>query len=106
MRFGRRERQRRRVEARVEAADADSTKFGVVAPGDEQAHLAFERDEQHARLEQRGEEPEPLLVELERADEVDLQHEHAASSVGSAHLQHAEDGDVAGDLDDDAERDG
>ena len=42
-----------------------STKFGSVALGDEQAHLAVDGHGQHAGVEQRGEEVDPLLVEFD-----------------------------------------
>ena len=51
-----------------------------------------------------GEEPEPPLVELDRADEADLQHDDGVVVGRQRQPQPAEDRDVAGDLDDDAER--
>ena len=80
----------------------ESTKFGVVAERDQHAHLALDRDEEDPRVVQRGEEPDALLVELDRADEVDLQHQDRRVLVGQDDLEHAEDRDVAGDLDDHA----
>ena len=74
-------------------------------PADEQPHLALDGHEQHAGLEDAGEEVEPLLVELDRAREVDLQHDQRRVLVRQRELQHADDRDVAGDLDDHAERD-
>ena len=58
----------------------------VVAEGHQQPHLAFDGEEQDARLEQRGEEVEALLVELDRADEVDLQHDERRVLGGQRHL--------------------
>ena len=60
------------VKRGMEAADAED-EVGVVAVVHQQPHLAVEGDEEDARLEQRGEEPDAALVELERADERDLQ---------------------------------
>ena len=68
-------RQRRRIELRMEAADRQH-EIGVVAVGKQHAHRAGDRDEEDVRIEQRGEEVEALLVELEYAGEVDLQHEN------------------------------
>jgi succinate dehydrogenase / fumarate reductase flavoprotein subunit len=56
----------------METADRDD-EIGIVSPRDQQAHFAFQRHEQHARTEQRGEEPPPALVEFDRTDEADLQ---------------------------------
>ena len=57
------------------------------------------------RVEERREEVEALLVELQHAGEVDLQHENRNVVRRQRHAQDAEDGGVAGrDLDDDAER--
>ena len=51
-----------------------------------------------------GEEPEALLVELDRADEVDLEDDQRDVVGRERDLEHADDRDVARDLDDDAER--
>ena len=56
------------------------------------------REEQDARVEQRGEEPEALLVELDRADEVDLQDDERRVVRRQRDPQHAEDRDVAGGI--------
>ena len=91
------------LNARVEAADAEH-EVRVVAEGDEHTHLALERHEQQARVEQRGEEVDALLVELDRAGEVHLQDEDGLVLGRQREPQHAEDRDVARDLDDDPER--
>ena len=67
----------------------------VVAPGDQQAQLAFEGEEHDARFEQPGEELQPLLVELDGADEVRLDDDERRVLGGQRHLEHADDGDVA-----------
>ena len=101
----RRKRQRRRIEARMEAAHGQH-EVRVVAPGDQQAQLAFERQEHDARFEQAREEIQALLVELDRADEVHLDDDQRRIVGRQRHLEHADDGDVARDLDDDADRNG
>ena len=74
----------------MEAAHADH-EVRVVAERDQQTHLAFDGQEDDARLEQRGEEPEPLLVELDRADEVDLQNDQRDLLGRDGDFEHAED---------------
>ncbi len=97
-----RDRQRRWLEGRVEAADAEH-EVGLVAEGGEHRDLALDGQPQHARVHERGEEVDAGLVELDRADEVDLQDEDRQLVGGQRDPQHADDGDVAGDLDDDGE---
>src|SRR5205823_13783986 len=67
----RRERQRRRVELRVKAADRQH-EVRVGSIGEQDPHGAGERNEEHMRVEKRCVEIEPLLVELQYAGEVDL----------------------------------
>ncbi len=98
------ERQRRRIELRVKASYRNH-EVGVVAVGEQQAHLAGKRNEKDVRIEQRCEEVEALLVEFERACEVDLQHQDRHVVGGQRHTQDAQNGGVARrNLDDDAER--
>ena len=52
------------LEARMESADRQH-EIRVVAEIHQQAHLAVERDEQDARFEERREEPDAALVELD-----------------------------------------
>ena len=100
----RRERQRRRIELRMEAADRQH-KIGVVAVGEQHAHRAGDRDEEDVRVEQRRVEIEALLIELQHAGEVDLQDENRNLVGRQCRAQDAQDGGVARrDLDDDAER--
>src|SRR5262249_28264256 len=98
------ERQRRRAELRVEAADGKH-EVGVAAPGEEHAHLALDAHEEHARVEDRREEVQPLAVKLQYAGEVDLEDEDGLVIGGEHDTDHADDGDVAGDLEDDTEGD-
>ena len=57
------------------------------------------------RIVQAGVEREQLLVEIENADEVDLELDERGLLVGQRHLQHAENRDVAGrNFEDDAKR--
>ena len=76
----------------------------VVAERGEQRHLSFDREEEDARVVDRGEEVDALLVELDRPEEVDLQDDDGHVVGGQRHAQDAEDRDVAGDLDHDPER--
>nr|WP_159394157.1 hypothetical protein [Streptomyces sp. NRRL S-495] len=99
-----RERQRRGPERRVEPADRQH-QVRVVPPGDEQAHTAVDRHGEDPRLEELREEPQPRLVELDRADERDLQDQQRELLGGQRALQHPEDRQVARDLDHDAQRD-
>src|SRR5450756_859102 len=94
-----RDGQRRRGEGRVETTDAEH-EVGIVAERGEDRHLALDGEEEDARVVDRGEEVDPALVELDRADEVDLQHDHGDVVGGQGDPQDADDRDVAGDLDD------
>ena len=67
--------QRRRIELRMEAADRQH-EIRIVAVGEQHSHLAGKRDEQDVRVEQGGEEIEPLLVEFEHAGKIDLEDEN------------------------------
>ncbi len=89
----------------MEAAHADD-EVRVVADRDEHSHLALERHRQHARLEQRGEEVAALLVELDGAGEVRLDDDDGIVGGRQRELEDADDRDVAGDLDDDADGQG
>jgi hypothetical protein len=98
------ERQRRRIEAWMEPARRQH-EVGIVSPGHQQPEFAFQRQEHDARFEQRREEEQPLLVEFDGAGEVDLDDDQRRFFGRDRHFRHADDGDVAGDLDDDAQRD-
>src|SRR3974390_449676 len=68
----RREWQWRRIELRMKATDGDD-KVRIAAPRHQQAHLAFQRDEQNMRIVEGSEEVEAALVELKGASKIYLQ---------------------------------
>src|SRR4029079_6171485 len=97
-------RQRRRIELRVKPSHGED-EVRVVAVGEQNADLAVDGNEQKMRVEQRGKEIQPLLVELERAGKIDLQLENWEILGGQSQLEDAQKCDVAGRyLHDDTER--
>src|SRR5437773_8779328 len=96
--------QRRRREAWMESADTDD-KIRIVTEGHEQPHLAIDCQKNDARFEQGRVEIHSLAIKLDGAREVDLQN-YERDFVGRYRdLQNAEDGNVAGNFDNDPQRD-
>ena len=80
------------VYAGMEPADGQQ-EVGVAAPVDAQRHVAGEREDEHARVVERGVELELSLLEVHAADEVHLQIERAELLGRQLDAQHAEDGE-------------
>src|SRR5438552_2179978 len=87
----------------MEPADAQY-EVGVVAPSGEDTHLSFESEGEDLRVEDAGEQPKALLVELDGADERYLENKYRRLCIRQDAFQHAENCEVAGYLDDDTER--
>ena len=81
-----------------------TTKLGSSPNAASTPHLAVEGHVEDAGVVEDGEEPDPLGVELDGPDEGDLDDDQRGVLVGDRDGELADDGDVAGDLDDHAER--